>query len=179
MTSIACIQHHIIAGAKLEIFEAQTFLQEADTSAAASALAPAYNALEDGMHKAPAGRAFPPASPGSRTGKTLIHADCPFLMRFTAAWVYVAMATAGVSLLEKQKEYETACDLLRQLLGTRPIALICLNPFHAIPSLPCGLKYIAGVETQCHLWLAEAVKLCDQMAVLYMRRWRMLPKQAR
>ena len=76
------------------------------------------------MHKAPAGRAFPPAKPGSRTGKTLIHADCPFLMRFTAAWVYVAMATAGVSLLEKQKEYETACDLLRQLLGTSPSALI-------------------------------------------------------
>ena len=71
------------------------------------------------MHKAPAGRVFPPASPGSRTSKTLIHADCPFLMRFTAAWVYVAMATAGVSLLEKQKEYETACDLLRQLLGMR------------------------------------------------------------
>ena len=77
------------------------------------------------MHKAPAGQAFPPASPGSRTGKTLIHADCPFLMRFTAAWVYVAMATAGVSLLEKQKEYETACDLLRQLLGACQNALIC------------------------------------------------------
>lgn len=45
------------------------------------------------------------------------HADCPFLMRFTAAWVYVAMATAGVSLHEKSKQYETACDLLRQLLG--------------------------------------------------------------
>ena len=44
-------------------------------------------------------------------------ADCPFLMRFTAAWVYTAMATAGVSLHEKSKEYETACDLLRQLLG--------------------------------------------------------------
>lgn len=39
-------------------------------------------------------------------------------MRFTAAWVYVAMATAGVSLHEKSKEYETACHLLRQLLGT-------------------------------------------------------------
>ena len=78
------------------------------------------------MHKAPAGRAFPPASPGSRTGKTLIHADCPFLMRFTAAWVYVAMATAGVSLLEKQKDYETACDLLRQLLGMSRSTLICL-----------------------------------------------------
>ena len=38
-------------------------------------------------------------------------------MCFTAAWVYVAMATAGVSLHEKSKQYETACDLLRQLLG--------------------------------------------------------------
>ena len=51
------------------------------------------------------------------------HADCPFLMRFTAAWVYVAMATAGVSLHEKSKQYETACNLLRQLLGTAPSCL--------------------------------------------------------
>lgn len=92
-------------------------MQDGNTSAAMSALAPAWEALEDGMHKAPCGAAFPPSSPGSRTGKILLHADCPFLMRFTAAWVYVAMATAGVSLLEKRKEYETACDLLRQLLG--------------------------------------------------------------
>jgi hypothetical protein len=53
----------------------------------------------------------------AKTHSFLLIADCPFLMRFTAAWVYTAMATAGVSLHEKSKEYETACDLLRQLLG--------------------------------------------------------------
>ncbi len=57
------------------------------------------------------------------TPPVLLTADCPFLMRFTAAWVYVAMATAGVSLHEKSKEYETACDLLRQLLGGRRLPL--------------------------------------------------------
>jgi hypothetical protein len=40
-------------------------------------------------------------------------------MRFTAAWVYAAMATAGVSLLEKQRQYAEACDIIRQLLGAR------------------------------------------------------------
>jgi hypothetical protein len=38
-------------------------------------------------------------------------------MRFTAAWVHAAMATAGVSLLERQKQYVTACERLRLLLG--------------------------------------------------------------
>ena len=104
------------------------------------------------MHKAPAGRAFPPASPGSRTGKTLIHADCPFLMRFTAAWVYVAMATAGVSLLEKQKDYETACDLLRQLLGARAHVCLC-HPFtlackHCMPQQPSVTSVLQRLQDQ-------------------------------
>ena len=46
-------------------------------SAAMSALAPAWEALEEGMHKAPQGGAFPPSSPGSRTGKILLHASGP------------------------------------------------------------------------------------------------------
>ena len=46
-------------------------------SAAMSALAPAWEALEEGMHKAPQGGAFPPSSPGSRTGKVLLHAGGP------------------------------------------------------------------------------------------------------
>ncbi len=62
-----------------------------------------------------------------------LHADCPFLMRFTAAWVYVAMATAGVSLHEKSKEYETACELLRQLLGI-------VATYTCITALCCSFK---------------------------------------
>lgn len=41
----------------------------------------------------------------------------PFLRAYTAAWVHVTMATAGVSLLEKRRQYRDACNILRQLLG--------------------------------------------------------------
>lgn len=41
----------------------------------------------------------------------------PFLRRFSAAWVYVSMATAGVALRERQRRYAEAADLLRLLLG--------------------------------------------------------------
>lgn len=41
----------------------------------------------------------------------------PFLRRFSAPWVYVSMATAGVALREKQRRYAEAADLLRLLLG--------------------------------------------------------------
>ena len=41
----------------------------------------------------------------------------PFLRRFSAPWVHVSMATAGVSLREKQRRYAEAADLLRLLLG--------------------------------------------------------------
>ncbi len=54
-------------------------MQDGDTSAAMSVLAPAWEALEEGMHKAPHNRAFPPSSPGSRTGKTLLHAGVSHL----------------------------------------------------------------------------------------------------
>ncbi len=40
-----------------------------------------------------------------------------FLARFHAAWVHAGMATVGVSLLEKQRRYEEAVDLLQRLLG--------------------------------------------------------------
>lgn len=41
----------------------------------------------------------------------------PFLRRFSAPWVHVSMATAGVALREKQRRYAEAADLLRLLLG--------------------------------------------------------------
>lgn len=41
----------------------------------------------------------------------------PFLRRFSAPWVHVSMATAGVALREKQRRYAEAADLLRMLLG--------------------------------------------------------------
>ena len=68
------------------------------------------------------------------------HADCPFLMRFTAAWVYVAMATAGVSLHEKSKDYETACELLRQLLGAEATCACTTAPCCSLQAY-CQVMY--------------------------------------
>lgn len=61
------------------------------------------------------------------SGSAAHHTGCPFLMRFTAAWVYVAMATAGVSLLEKQRRYTEACDVIRQLLGALALQTLVTN----------------------------------------------------
>lgn len=53
----------------------------------------------------------------------------PFLRCYFAAWVYVAMATAGVSLLEKQRKYAEATDCLHQLLGEQKALLhVCALP---------------------------------------------------
>ena len=41
----------------------------------------------------------------------------PFFLLYSAAWVYAAMATTGVSLMEKRKQWQAAVDLLQQLLG--------------------------------------------------------------
>jgi hypothetical protein len=40
-----------------------------------------------------------------------------FLARFDAAWIYAELTTMYVSHLERVREYELACDLLRALLG--------------------------------------------------------------
>ncbi|KAK9865184.1 hypothetical protein WJX84_006907 [Apatococcus fuscideae] len=86
-------------------------LEAGDLAAAENALEPARAALAAGMHKAPAGSASEPTEAAER-GSSM-----PFLMRYTAGWIYTAMATAGVSLLEKQRRYDDAAAELRQLLG--------------------------------------------------------------
>ena len=73
--------------------------QRGDVDAAEAALEPALAAIDAGHHKAA----------GS------IEHD--FLQRFSAAWIYTSMATTGISLLEKQRRYDDACELLRKLLG--------------------------------------------------------------
>lgn len=79
--------------------------QAGDAGACEAALEPARAAISVGLHKAPSGN---PA-----------HATLPYLRSFTGAWVYTIMMTLGVSLLEKQRKYAEATDLLRQLLGAR------------------------------------------------------------
>ena len=68
-----------------------------------AALAPALAAISAGLHKAPSDN---PA-----------HEALPYLRCYTAGWVYTMMATLCVSLLEKQRKYDEAIELLRQLLG--------------------------------------------------------------
>ena len=115
---LSALKHSRVGGWLLSL--SKTASQSGDHAAAAVALQPAWEALEANLHKAP----LSPAQPGGpHVGSAAAaqqqqqQAGCPFLLRFTAAWVYVAMATAGVSLFEKQKRYEEACDTIRKLLG--------------------------------------------------------------
>jgi len=95
--------------------------QAGDMAAAEAALQPAWAAIEAGRHKAGA------IAHNAALAQT-------FLRCYTAAWVYVCMATAGVSLLEKQKRYGEATDTLRQLLGES-----CILALH-LHSLLSGLR---------------------------------------
>ena len=88
-------------------------------AAAAAALAPAWAAIRDGRHKAAAFAIGPTASAQ------------PFLRCYSAAWVYATMATAGVSLLEKQRKYQEATEYLHQLLG---------GPLHAATATSCCVQ---------------------------------------
>lgn len=64
-------------------------------------------------------RALQSALTAVRNGdhKRVKNPEKDYLMRFSAAWVYTTMATIHVSILEKQKCYTEACELLRILLG--------------------------------------------------------------
>ncbi|PRW59254.1 fanconi-associated nuclease 1-like protein isoform X1 [Chlorella sorokiniana] len=74
-------------------------LEANDVEAAEQALQPAWAALDANVHKQ------------ERDGTPA------FLRQFDAGFVYCSMATAGVSLLERQKRYQEAIDRLHQLLG--------------------------------------------------------------
>ena len=49
-----------------------------------------------------------------------------FLRRYNAGWVYCMAATAGVSLLERQRRYQEAVDRLQQLLGAASGVGVCV-----------------------------------------------------
>ena len=82
-------------------------MQEFDTDAVDKALEPAYAAINADLHKQQ-----PSACGGSCSATQL-----PFFLRYSSAWVYAAMATTGVSLMEKRKHWQQAVELLQQLLG--------------------------------------------------------------
>ena len=78
-----------------------------------AALRPAWDAIASGAHKAP--------SPNPAHGRLA------YLRSFTAGWVYTVMATTGVSLLERQRKYAEATDMLRQLLGAGHDDVTCFR----------------------------------------------------
>jgi Fanconi-associated nuclease 1 len=92
-----------------------TALEEGDLEAAEAAVAPAWAAIDAGQHKEQPKlqqlHPQPPSGSGSSELSPLL------LRRFSAPWVYCMMATAGVSILEKQKRYRDAAERLQQLLG--------------------------------------------------------------
>lgn len=94
--------------------------QDLDADAADRALAPAFAAISADLHKRQ------PSACGGGCSAT----QMPFFLRYSSAWVYAAMATTGVSLMEKRKQWQPAVDLLQQLLGVK--ADIHGLPMHTI-----------------------------------------------
>ena len=89
-------------------------MQDFDTDGADRALEPAFAAINAGLHKQQ-----PSACGGSCSSTQL-----PFFLRYSSAWVYAAMTTTGVSLMEKRKQWQQAVDFLQQLLGERTITVV-------------------------------------------------------
>lgn len=76
-------------------------IEEEDWDSAEGLMETVWAALDSGLHKT-----------------IHLHSDTPlFLRRYSAAWVYCLMATAAISILERQKRFREAIDRLQQLLG--------------------------------------------------------------
>ena len=70
------------------------------------------------MPIAPSGSSRPPNLNKQCILCNLLNVCC----RLPAGWVYCMMATAGVSLLERQRRYKEAIERLDMLLGESPNA---------------------------------------------------------
>ena len=88
--------------------------QAGDMDTVQAALQPALAAIAGGEHKL---SRHAESSSAHTDWTAQVRREAPFLLRYTAAWVYTAMCTAAVSLMEKQRRYHEATELLQQLLG--------------------------------------------------------------
>ncbi len=95
-------------------------LEAEDWDAAEAAAAPAFAALDAGAHKEAGASGGAGGSTSTSTAPSAAAPAPMFLRRYCAAWVHVAMATAGVSVLERRRRYREAADRLQQLLGGWP-----------------------------------------------------------
>lgn len=91
--------------------------QMGDTDRAWRSLQPALAALREGSHKAlswdEAHGSMPnqPAPSASEPRRPM------FFARFSAGWLHASLGTVAVSLLEKERRYADAVQLLQLLLG--------------------------------------------------------------
>ena len=90
--------------------------QAGDKDAVQAAVEPALAAITAGAHKL-SQRRNDSGSPELNAWVAGVRREAPFLLRYTASWIYTAMATTAVALLEKQRRYQEATELLQQLLG--------------------------------------------------------------
>lgn len=127
-------------------------MQDLDTDGADKALEPAFAAINARLHKQQ------PSACGGNCSSTQL----PFFLRYSSAWVYAAMATTGVSLMEKRKQWQQAVDLLQQLLGESLLTLSQVGFDHAVctvrscygtsqPSMLCSVHQVA-----CGKWHAAS-----------------------
>lgn len=86
--------------------------------------APAAQAAAAAAGAASGGSSSPPSGRGLAAGAAAGGQEGPgppppplFFARFCAGWVHASLGTVAVSLLEKQKRWEEAVELLRLLLG--------------------------------------------------------------
>ena len=92
-----------------------------------AALQPALAAITDGAHKLTHATS---RSAACVSWTARVRQEAPFLLRYTAAWIHTAMCTTAVSLLEKQRKYQEATDLLQQLLGECHSCMMHDTPWH-------------------------------------------------
>lgn len=113
-----------------------------DTDAADKALEPAFAAMNADLHKQQ------PSACGGGCSAT----QMPFFLRYSSAWVYAAMATTGVSLMEKRKQWQQAVELLQQLLGTMdPCIVLLWHALHSSNLVLTGLHLLVRLTHACDL----------------------------
>lgn len=113
-------------------------MQDLDTDGADTALEPAFAAINASLHKQQ------PSACGGNCSSTQL----PFFLRYSSAWVYAAMATTGVSLMEKRKQWQQAVELLQQLLGEIVLTLLQTGFDHDT----CPLPIDPGKSACCCHW---------------------------
>lgn len=144
--------------------------QAGDQDAVQAALEPALAAISAGAHK------LTQQAADSASWVARVRQDAPFLLRYCAVWVYTAMCTPAVSLLEKQRQYQQATELLQQLLGGQQIlqnlgSWVLREAFLQRMPMPLSKRCAAHIDDE-HCWfllLLGAETLPAPRCIMHMR----------